>query len=442
MSVSSRASTPHASQRLVVHGQLRVPGDKSISHRALMLAAIASGPSRVRGLLHSADVHATARVLRALGATVPELSGHGLPELAIGGAGLRGLRTPLTPLDCANSGTTARLMAGVIAGAGVTARVTGDASLSRRPMRRVAEPLAAMGAHVELGPDDGLPMTVAGPVTHGVHWRSAQASAQVKSLVLLAGLVGGVAVSVEEPEVSRDHTERMLAARGVPLRRDGARVALEPVQELAAMDVDVPGDPSSAAFLAALAALAHDGELLLQGVGVNPTRIGFFEVLRRFGARVDLAGPADGAEWTAGEPVSDVLVAPGGLRATDVAAHEVPALIDELPLVACLATRAEGVTTVRGAGELRAKESDRITAVVDNLRAIGADAEELPDGFVVRGSDRPLRGTVRTHGDHRLAMAFGVLSVVPGHEIRLDDAACVAVSYPDFWDHLWQATQR
>lgn len=408
---------------------LRVPGDKSISHRALMLAALGRGTSRVRGLLRSADVRSTAGVLRALGATIPELEA---AELVIGGVGLRGLRAPATALDCGNSGTTTRLMAGVIAGAGISARFEGDASLSGRPMRRIAAPLEAMGARVELPTHGGLPMTVRGGALRGITWHAEVASAQVKSAILLAGLVANVPVEVHEPAATRDHTERMLRARGVDVRVEGLDVVLLPSARLEAGDMDVPGDPSSAAFFAGLAALGGTAAVSMENVGVNPGRTGAFQVLRRMGASVRFEGVAE----QGGEPVATVVAGPGPLRGTVITPDEVPSLIDELPLLACVAARAAGETRVTGAGELRVKESDRIAAVVANLRAIGAEAEELPDGFVVRGSDRPLGGRIVTHADHRIAMAFGVLGAVPGNAITLDDPSCVDVSYPTFWDDL------
>jgi len=408
---------------------LRVPGDKSISHRALMLAALGRGTSRVRGVLRSADVRATAGVLRACGVTIPDLDA---AELVIEGVGLRGLRAPVASLDCGNSGTTARLMAGVVAGAGLTACFEGDASLSGRPMRRVAAPLEAMGARVELPAHGGLPMTVHGASLHGLTWRADVASAQVKSAILLAGLVANVPVEVHEPAATRDHTERMLRARGVDVRTEGLDVLLQPRARLDAGDMDVPGDPSSAAFLAGLAALGVSGELRLENVGVNPGRTGAFQVLKRMGASLRFEAVSD----EGGEPVATVVVRGEALRGTVITPDEVPSLIDELPLLGCIAARADGETRVTGAGELRVKESDRIKAVVDNLRAVGADAEELPDGFVVRGSDRPYVGRVRTHADHRIAMAFGVLGATPGSTIAIDDPSCVAVSYPTFWDDL------
>jgi 3-phosphoshikimate 1-carboxyvinyltransferase len=411
-----------------VHGTIRVPGDKSISHRALMLAALGDGPSRISGILDSADVRSTAGVLRTLGASIPGLS----DEFIVEGAGLRGLRAPSSQLDCGNSGTTTRLMSGIVAACPFSATFVGDDSLSRRPMRRVARPLEAMGARFDLPPHGGLPMTVHGGSLHDIEWRSEIASAQVKSALLLAGVVAGVRVTYDEPARSRDHTERMHDARGVEIRTEGARVVLSPGRTLRGMDTRVPGDPSSAAFFAALAALADDGHVTLERVCVNDSRVGFLRVLRRMGATVEHATET----IEGGEPVSDVVVSSGGLCGVAVRADEVPSMIDELPMLACLATRAAGETVITGAGELRVKESDRIAAVVSNLRALGADAEELPDGMRIVGSTSSLRGRIATHGDHRLAMAFGVLGALPGNEIVVDDPGCVDVSYPGFWRDL------
>ncbi|HKO15092.1 MAG TPA: 3-phosphoshikimate 1-carboxyvinyltransferase [Gemmatimonadaceae bacterium] len=412
-----------------VEGTLRVPGDKSISHRALILAALSEGSTRVEGILESADVHSTARVLRALGVDVPALSS----DFVIRGAGVRGLRAPAEPLDCGNSGTTTRLMAGVVAALPFTAEFVGDASLSRRPMKRIARPLEAMGAVVELPAHGGLPMTVRGGDLHDLHWHSEIASAQVKSALLLAGVASGVRVEYEEPARSRDHTERMLAARGVSVETRGTHVILPAgARRLQATPTAVPGDPSSAAFFAGLAALADVGTLVLEDVCVNETRTGFLEVLRRMGAHVEFDRTVSaGGEW-----VSPVVVSPHPLRGVSVGQAEVPGMIDELPLLACIATRAEGETVITGAAELRVKESDRIATVVGNLRALGADADELPDGMRVRGSAARLHGRVQTHGDHRIGMAFGVLGAVRGNDITVDDPGCVAVSYPTFWTDL------
>jgi 3-phosphoshikimate 1-carboxyvinyltransferase len=416
--------------------KLRVPGDKSISHRALMLAALGSGPSRIRGLLQSADIHSTAAVLRELGVAIPALDAD---EVAINGVGLRGLRVTrgdAARLDCGNSGTTARLMAGIVAGAGLRANFTGDVSLSARPMRRVAEPLQAMGATVHLLAHGGLPMQVEGSALRGITWQAEVASAQVKSAILLAGLVADVPVEIHEAVPTRDHTERMLRARGVDVRTDGDVVSLNPRARLDGLDTDVPGDPSSAAFIAGFAALggADTSGVAIEHVCINPTRIGAFKALVRMGAALKFENTAE----QGGEPVATITCAPAALRGIEIGPSEIPSLIDELPLLACVAARAVGETRVTGAAELRVKESDRIRTVVENLRAVGADAEELMDGFVVRGSDRPLVGRVITHGDHRIAMAFGVLGALTGSDIVLDDPSCVGVSYPNFWNDLRQ----
>jgi 3-phosphoshikimate 1-carboxyvinyltransferase len=412
-----------------VDGVLRVPGDKSISHRALMLAALGAGESRVRGLLCSADVRSTAGVLRALGAAIPEIAP---AEFAVRGAGLGGLRASAGALDCGNSGTTARLMSGVLSAMPGDSRVTGDASLSARPMRRVARPLEAMGARFTFERGDGLPMTVHGGALRGVTWFGETASAQVKSAILLAGLVADVPVEVHEPAPTRDHTERMLRARGVDVRTEGTVVTLLPGARLDAAHTAVPGDPSSAAFFVALAAMAAGGSLGIEHVCVNPSRTGALLALAEMGALIAYEEMHDDG----GEPVARLVVSPRLLRGITIPPEAVPSLIDELPVIACVAARAEGETRVTGAAELRVKESDRIAAVVRNLVAVGADAEELPDGFVVRGSDRPYTGRVETHGDHRIAMAFGVLGALDGNAIAVDDRECVNVSYPGFWADL------
>ena len=414
---------------MIVSGRLRVPGDKSISHRALMLAALGDGASRITRILESDDVRSTAAVLRRLGVEIPPLA----PDITVRGVGLRGMRAPSEVLDCGNSGTTTRLMAGIVAALPVSARFVGDASLSRRPMRRVAKPLTAMGARFDLPPHGGLPITVHGGALKDLDWQSEVASAQVKSAILLAGVVGGVRVTIDDPAPTRDHTERMLGARGVDIVRRGTRIELPAAQRcVAPADTVVPGDPSSAAFFAALAALADKGEITLEDVCVNETRTGFFDTLRRMGAEVELRRDRlSGGEW-----ISPILVRPGALRGVHVGGAVVPSMIDELPLLACVATRAEGETVITGAAELRVKESDRIAAVVANLRAIGADASELDDGMRIVGSRSPLRGSIQTHGDHRLAMSFGILDAVPGNEIHIDDRDCVAVSYPSFWSDL------
>jgi 3-phosphoshikimate 1-carboxyvinyltransferase len=418
--------------RLVVQGIVRTPGDKSISHRALIFAALATGTSRVRHILESADVHATAGALRALGADIPPLA----PDMTIEGRGVAALHAPSVPLDCANSGTTTRLLSGLVAGlAGVSARFEGDASLSRRPMKRVATPLSAMGASFvfEGAPGhSGLPMRVTGAALTDINYESEHASAQVKGALLLAGIASGAQVTVREPQRSRDHSERMLLARGVNLAVVEHSVSLAPKQTVQAVDVDVPADPSSASFFAGLAAIADAGLVRLTDVCLNPTRTGAFDVLRRMGALIEF----EDVRVVGGETLGTVVVQPGTLRGTTIGGDEIPRCIDELPLLACIAARAFGETRISDAGELRVKESDRIHAVVENLRALGAEVEEFPDGMRIVGSHGPLAGQVATHGDHRLAMAFGVLGALPGNSIIVDDPACVAVSYPTFWTDL------
>jgi 3-phosphoshikimate 1-carboxyvinyltransferase len=305
-------------------------------------------------------------------------------------------------------------------------------------MKRVKRPLEEMGATVELPRHGGLPMTVRGAPLHDITWESETPSAQVKSAVLLAALCAGVEATVREPVRSRDHTERMLAALGAEVWINDDAVLLFAKQKIRPLDIHVPGDPSSAAFIAALAALASEGEIRMDRVCVNDTRTGFLGALRDMGATVDLLG----SSVHNGEHIGDLLVRGGdSLRGITVEEEAIPRLIDELPLLACIAAYADGETRVTGASELRVKESDRISAVVGNLRALGADADELPDGFIVRGTRPRLHGSVTTYGDHRLAMAFGVLAALPGNEIAIDDRECAVVSYPDFWRDLDRVTR-
>ena len=418
---------------------LTVPGDKSISHRALILAALAEGESRVTGLLDSADVRSTAAVLRRLGVAVPaDLGG----EVRIAGRGLTGLTEPSAELDCGNSGTTARLLLGVLAGCPFTATLTGDASLRSRPMRRVTEPLGSVGADVrEVERPDRLPIRIRGrrPL-HPIRWHSERASAQVKSALLLAALTGGTTAQVTEPWLSRDHTERMLRQMGAGLRMEGGGrepgVSLEPVQRLDPLDLAVPGDVSSALYFVAVGLLA--GGVRVRDVGLNPTRTGALDVLARMGARI----AREQRSGAGAEPVGDLLARPGPLEGAVVRPEEVPALIDEVPLLAALAAVARGETRFDGVGELRVKESDRLSAMSDNLRALGVETEEGPEHLVVQGREGPLRGRVEARDDHRIAMAFGVLAAVPGNEIDIEGAEAVGISFPSFWEQLDALTRE
>jgi len=418
-----------------VRDSVRVPGDKSISHRSLILAALSEGTSRITGILRSADVDSTASVLASLGVSLER----DRDAVVVHGRGLRGLLAPSGPLDCGNSGTTARLMSGVLAAHAFDSTLNGDASLSRRPMRRVTAPLERMGARFTFqAARDGLPLTIHGGTLASIGFDSPTASAQIKSAVLLAALNAQVGANVTEPEKSRDHTERMLAARGVPVLVDGNSVSIGVARSMPAMDSHVPGDPSSAAFFVALAALLPARDIFMPDVCVNPTRIGFLEVVRRMGASVNIVS----TEEVAGELVATIhATGPEALAGVTIGAAEMPSMIDEIPMLACLAARAEGETLITGASELRHKESDRITAVVRNLQAIGVDAEERLDGMAIVGSKSALSGVIETHGDHRIAMAFGVLGAVAGNDIRIDGADCVNVSYPDFWSDLNRVAQ-
>jgi 3-phosphoshikimate 1-carboxyvinyltransferase len=414
---------------------VRVPGDKSLTQRALILATLADGESRLSGLLFGGDADSTAGALRELGAQIPQVPRDGA-EIRVPGLGLRGLRTPRGTLDLANSGTGTRLLIGVLAGSAVTATLDGDASLRMRPMRRVTDPLTAMGARFEhLGAGGRLPLTVHGVCPlRPIDWPSPVASAQVKSAILLAGLTGGAFTLVTEPRQSRDHTERLLTDVGATVIghavQGGWRVELrDPPDRIAPLDFDVPGDISSAAFVLALAAGGGTpGPVTVERVGLNPTRAAFLDVLRRMGAPLEV----DEERGWGTEPVGRVTTGSAELVAVEVGADEVPRLIDELPLVAVLGARARGATRISGAEELRAKESDRIGALVENLRALGVEVDELPDGLVVTGSDRPLEGAVRSFHDHRIAMAFDVLGALPGNDIRVDDPSVSDVSFPGF----------
>lgn len=412
---------------------VRVPGDKSITHRALILAALASGESRLSGLLDAEDTRATAGALRQLGAAIPPHL-HGTVRVA--GKGATSLAPAATPLDCGNSGTTARLLLGALAGCPFETVLTGDASLRSRPMRRVADPLTAAGAvFQELQPMGSLPIRVRGarplrPVT----WRSPHASAQVKSALLLAGLTGQTSVELREPGRSRDHTERMLDAMGARLgRRDEAGhhvVSLHPPARLEPLDIRVPGDFSSAFFLLGLGVLA--GSVRVRDVGLNPGRTGALDVLRRMGGEVDMVVEGE----SGGEPFGQVTVRPASLRGTHVTPEEVPGLLDEVPLLAVLAACADGETRFDGLAELRLKESDRIDAIGQNLRRLGVPTETGPDHLAIHGVSGTLSGTVDARGDHRIAMAFGVLGAVGSNTIEVRGAHVVAISFPEFWEHV------
>jgi 3-phosphoshikimate 1-carboxyvinyltransferase len=409
-----------------VAGRLRVPGDKSIAHRYALLSSLADGTSIIRGFAPGADCRSTLRCLEGLGVAV-ERAGD---SVTIIGRGSRPFGSPSGALDAGNSGTTTRLLAGILAAQPLSVTLTGDDSLSRRPMRRVIDPLARMGARIQ-SEDGRLPMTISGARLAAIHHRTEVPSAQVKSAVLLAGLRAAGTTHVTEPLQTRNHTELAFGRFGAIVEIDGTTVAVPGGQRLTPIDATVPGDFSSAAFWCVAAAALPGSDILIEDVGLNPTRTGLLDVLRRAGAAIEIVTVSDAAT----EPYGTLRIVHGDLAPFVVQPDEVPGLIDELPALAALATHG-GAMTVTGAGELRVKESDRISALVAGLRALGADAEELPDGFHVSGARRLAGGAANAAGDHRLAMAFAIAGLGASGPSTIHGAGAVDVSYPGFFTAL------
>ncbi|MGZ3439885.1 MAG: 3-phosphoshikimate 1-carboxyvinyltransferase [Polyangia bacterium] len=416
-------------------GDTTVPGDKSIGHRAVLFAAIADGSAKVRGLSGGEDNRSTIGVLRALGVAIRDV-GHGVVE--IDGRGLDGLRAAAADLDCGNSGTSMRLFSGLLSSRPFASRLVGDQYLHARPMKRVVEPLVQMGARItgESGKKAGeiyppLVIAAAPAHLHGIRWASKVASAQVKSAIVLAALAADGATTVVEPERSRDHTERMLAHMGAPLIVDGLAVTVDPRGwngKLAARDLAVPGDLSSAAFLLGAAAVVPKSSVVVRGVGVNPTRTGVIDALRAMGARIEISDE----RIVGGEPVADLSCTGGALRGIRIDGELTVRAIDELPLLAAVAAHAEGETRIADAAELRVKESDRVAATAAMLRALGVEVEEHPDGLTVRGGRGARGGVVESHGDHRIAMAGAVCALGARGETLIRDTRNVATSFPGF----------
>jgi 3-phosphoshikimate 1-carboxyvinyltransferase len=418
-----------------LRGAVRVPGDKSISHRALLFGAIAEGETRIEGLLPAEDPLSTAACLRAMGVDVSPIRA-GEP-VTVQGVGLDGLREPDNILDCGNSGTTMRLLLGLLAGrAGRHFVLTGDASLRRRPMRRVGGPLAEMGATIN-GRDGGnlAPLAIAGRRLQGATIRTPVASAQVKSALLLTALTAEGPTTVIEPALSRDHSERMLRAFGAELVVGGAggtEVTVTPGARLRGQAVVVPGDISSAAFWLVAGAITPGAELTVENVGLNPSRTGILEVLAQMGAAIEVRNPRD----VAGEPVGDLHVCHGPLRAFSIGGALIPRLVDEIPVLAVAACCADGVSTISGAEELRVKETDRLAVMARHLGAMGARLQEHADGLTIAGATALHGAEVNSETDHRVAMSLAVASLVAQGDTRLHDSAAAAVSYPGFWDDL------
>ncbi len=417
-------------------GAAAVPGVKGISQRAVLLAAVADGESRIRGFGRAADTLSAIDVVRACGV---EVTDGGDDDLRVQGVGLRGLKAPEGPIDCGNAGTVLRLTCGLLAGQRGTFELVGDESLTLRPHERVAEPLRRMGADVTTT-DGHAPVRIVGSELHPISYELPVASAQVKSAILLAALYATDGpTTVIEPQPTRDHTERLLTELGVRVRRTARSVSVWPVDRLPALDLEIAGEISSAAPLITAAVLLNGSELILRGVNVNPLRTGLLDVLDRMGARIAIFN----RRTVGGEPVADLEVRSSPLVATTVEAEEVPRLVDELPLVALLGAVARGRTIVRGAQELRAKESDRIDTVTEGLRAAGVRIEARPDGFEVRGTPtRPKGGRIDAYGDHRIAMLGAIAGLVSRDGVEVEGADSVAISFPGFFELLDQLAQR
>lgn len=406
-------------------GTLRVPGDKSISHRSIMLGALAEGTTHVSGFLEGEDSLATLRAFRAMGV---DIEGPDAGRVVIHGVGMQGLKAPSEPLDLGNSGTSIRLMAGLLAGQAFDVEMVGDASLSKRPMRRVTEPLAQMGARIDTAAGGTPPLTIHGGASlKGIDYTLPMASAQVKSCVLLAGLYAEGETRVTEPAPTRDHTERMLQGFGYEVHRDGPTAWLSGGGRLTATDIDVPADISSAAFFMVGAAIAENSNVLLEHVGVNPTRTGIIDILRLMGANIEVLNERE----VGGEPVADIRVSSSRLKGIRIPEALVPLAIDEFPALFVAAACAEGETVLTGAEELRVKESDRIQVMADGLVRMGVKAEPTPDGIVIQGG--PMQGArVDSHGDHRIAMSFAMAALRAQGEVIINDCANVNTSFPGF----------
>ncbi|VDH01684.1 3-phosphoshikimate 1-carboxyvinyltransferase 1 [Lysinibacillus sphaericus] len=417
-----------------LNGTLQVPGDKSISHRAVMLGAIAKGTTTISGFLAGEDCLSTIRIFSQLGVNI-ERSG---TNVTVKSPGITAWKNPNEALDAGNSGTTARLLLGILAGSQVTAEITGDRYLCKRPMRRVTTPLTEMDAKFESDHVAGtLPLTVKGSPLKAMSYEMPIASAQVKSALLFAGFSAEGTTVVTEKAVSRDHTERMLQQFGAKVQTEGTSVSIVGGQSLQACDVKVPGDISSAAFFMCAAAMVPGSTITFKDVGLNPTRTGIVDVLKEMGAKVSIEHEVE----VEGEPYGELTVETSDLRAIEISGSLIPRLIDELPVIALLATQAKGTTIIKDAEELRVKETDRIEAVCSELQKLGASIEPTPDGMRVTGPTKLKGATLSSHGDHRLGMMAAIASLVTEGPVQIEDASCINVSYPGFFEHLNSLTR-
>lgn len=410
-------------------GEVTVPGDKSISHRAIMFGALSKGTTEVTNFLQGADCLSTIDCFRRLGISIENT-----PEkILIHGKGLHGLSKPDTVLDVGNSGTTTRLISGILAGQTFETTLNGDDSIQSRPMKRIMEPLSLMGAHItSIRGNNCAPLRIVGAPLHGIHYHSKVASAQVKSCVLLAGLYADCPTSVTEPEISRNHTELMLGGFGANVTCEGKTATILPDPELTGQKIEVPGDISSAAYFIAAGLLVPGSEVLIKNAGVNPTRDGILRVCKAMGADITLQNKRENG----GEPVADILVRHSSLKAVTIEGEIIPTLIDELPMIAVMACFAEGTTIIKDAAELKVKESNRIEVMVTNLSRMGAHVTATDDGMIIEGG-HPLHGAkIDSHSDHRIAMSFAVAALAADGETKIQDADCVKISYPSFYEDL------
>lgn len=416
-----------------LRGTINVPGDKSISHRSLIFGALAKGITHVANFLPSQDCLSTLQCLQQLGVQIDQIS---QSKIRVTGVGLHGFKEPLNVLDVGNSGTTLRIMPGILAGQNFFSIMTGDASIRRRPMKRIVEPLSKMGGTI-LGRDDGNypPIAIQGNPLSSIEYKMPVASAQVKTALLLAGLLAKGTTIIEEPFKSRDHSERMLLSLGANLKIDKEKYAINGNSDLTAIDIQIPGDVSSAAFFIIGALITKNSRLVLPRIGVNPTRSKILDILKDMGAKIHQVH----SSATAVEPAADIEIESSKLSSFRITENIVPLLIDELPILAVAATQSEGKTVVKGAKELRVKESDRIAAICSELAKLGADIKEKPDGFIVNGPTKLKGSTVDSFGDHRLAMALSVAALVADGTTTVANADCVSVSFPDFLDVLRKA---
>ena len=412
-----------------LHGEVTVPGDKSISHRSVMFGSIAQGTTEIHGYLQGADCLSTISCFQKMGISI-ENKGE---TVLVHGRGLHGLTRPDSVLDCGNSGTTTRLISGILSAQSFDVTLTGDASIQKRPMKRIMEPLSQMGARITSVHDNGCaPLFIQGSPLHGIHYTSKVASAQVKSSILLAGLYAEGETRVTEPYISRNHSEIMLRSFGADIRTEGTTAIIQPAKELFANKIQVPGDISSAAFFLCAGLMIPNSELLIRHVGINPTRDGILRVCRDMGADLTIVNASTGD----GEPTADLLVRSSDLHGTVIGGAIIPTLIDELPMIAAMACFAEGETVIKDAAELKVKESNRIDVMVRNLTAMGADVTETEDGMIIRGG-RPLHGAViDSKLDHRIAMTFAVTALCSEEETEILGAECVNISYPQFYEDL------